>query len=285
LDAPFHELPAAAAMIPVRPGGEILLMLRDDRPDLPNANRWSTIGGAAEAGETPADAARRESEEEVGRAPGELLPLGTIDGRRFRSHLFATNADWTLDELILGEGQMLDWLTPAQVHALPLAMGIGPAIIAFLTSGLYDELAAGQAQSLPIGLPRFPQSLPRELGLRSGQLIAVAGASAALVRRLHEVLDGGRITASPSETERPDVVLWWPRSAPDPAALPAWRGKLAPGGAIWCIPGEGTPPLDQRVHDLLAGARALGLALTGQLILPTGERALRLSIPHPYARD
>src|SRR6266508_2926722 len=64
-DRPHPVLRHAAGVIPVRPGGAILLMLRDDRPDIGSPNRWSTLGGHLEAGETPLQAARREVEEEV----------------------------------------------------------------------------------------------------------------------------------------------------------------------------------------------------------------------------
>jgi len=251
--------------------------LRDDRPDLPGANCWSTIGGAVERGETPEQAAHREAEEEIGRSPEKLIPIGTFDGSRFRSHLFATSAVWPLDDLIVGERQGVDWLSPAAVRAAPLAKGIGPAVTEFLGSATYRALAAGGPPGPAIALPPFLPSFALELGLRPGQLVAVQGATAAFVRRLWDVLDGARVTASMADAERADLVLWWPRADIDKEALATWRRRLATGGAIWCVTGRDAPEMDPRARRLLLAARGLGLVEAGMLVLPTGERALRLA--------
>lgn len=272
-------LPPAAALIPVRPGGQILLMLRDDRPDLPHANCWSTIGGAVEVGESPAEAAYRESEEELGRRPAELVPLGTVDGARFRSFLFATRVSWSLDDLILGEGQGVDWLSREAALTAPLAAGAPRGLTAFLNSRTYRELSSGVPDAAPIALPPMPASLCRELGLKAGQLLALQGATAAFVRRLWDILDGVRVTASPAPGERPDAIFWWPRSDPDPRTLASWRDRAAPGGTIWVMPAEGTAEADATVLRLCFAARTLGLIQTGVLVLPTGERALRFGVP------
>ena len=267
-------LPLAAALIPVRPGGQILLQLRDNRPDLPAANCWSTVGGAVEAGETPEQAVCRETEEEIGCRPTRLIHLGAIDGRRFRSHLFATRAAWALDDLILGEGQGVDWFDPERISALPLANGIGAAIVDFLGSPVYRALAAGGPPAgEALRMPPLPARLARELGLRGGQLIAVEGASAAFVRRLWDLLDGARVTASLAAYEQADTVLWWPRGPVDAAALAAWRGRLKPGGALWYVGG------DFANVQLAAGGRVLGLEADGAVAFPMGERAI------PFARS
>lgn len=52
-------------MLPVRPDGKVLLLHGWD-PLEPQTTYWFTIGGGVEAGETVADAARRELLEEVG---------------------------------------------------------------------------------------------------------------------------------------------------------------------------------------------------------------------------
>jgi 8-oxo-dGTP diphosphatase len=268
-----RALPLAAALIPVRPGGQILLQLRDDRPGLPGANRWSTIGGAVENGETPEEAACREAEEEIGQSPGELVPVGTIDGTRFRSHCFATRASWALDDLIAGEGQGVDWLTPEMVRTVPLAKGVEAAVLEFLDSSTYRKLAAGSPAAPPIALPPLQPAFARELGLRPGRLVAAAGASAAFIRRLWDVLGGARVTTSMGEDEQADVVLWWPRATFGADALAGWRSRLAPGGALWCV----APAAAADGGDKLAAvAKGLGLMAAAELVLPSGERALRL---------
>jgi 8-oxo-dGTP pyrophosphatase MutT (NUDIX family) len=54
-----------ARVLPVRPDGKVLLLHGWD-PLKPQTTYWFTIGGGVEAGETVADAARRELLEEVG---------------------------------------------------------------------------------------------------------------------------------------------------------------------------------------------------------------------------
>ena len=56
----------SAHVLFVNPSGQVLLRLRDDRPDLPYPGLWDLLGGAVEAGETLAEAAVREVQEEIG---------------------------------------------------------------------------------------------------------------------------------------------------------------------------------------------------------------------------
>lgn len=44
--------------------GAVLMMLRDDVPNIPFPNMWDLIGGAREEGETPFECLSRETEEE-----------------------------------------------------------------------------------------------------------------------------------------------------------------------------------------------------------------------------
>jgi 8-oxo-dGTP diphosphatase len=55
-----------AAIILENDKGEILLYLRDNKPDIPFPNHWDLIGGHVEEGETPEEALLREVKEELG---------------------------------------------------------------------------------------------------------------------------------------------------------------------------------------------------------------------------
>jgi 8-oxo-dGTP diphosphatase len=54
-----------AAIILENDKGEILLYLRDNKPDIPFPNHWDLIGGHVEEGETPEEALLREVKEEL----------------------------------------------------------------------------------------------------------------------------------------------------------------------------------------------------------------------------
>jgi 8-oxo-dGTP pyrophosphatase MutT (NUDIX family) len=45
---------------------KILFQLRDNKPDIPNPNKWGIFGGGIEKNETPKQAAIRELKEELG---------------------------------------------------------------------------------------------------------------------------------------------------------------------------------------------------------------------------
>lgn len=45
--------------------GQILLQLRDNKPNIPFPNQWVTLGGSVEDGETPKEAMKRELKEEI----------------------------------------------------------------------------------------------------------------------------------------------------------------------------------------------------------------------------
>lgn len=56
----------AASALLINKAGQVLLQLRDDKPDLPFAGMWTFFGGAVEEGETHEQAVHREVQEELG---------------------------------------------------------------------------------------------------------------------------------------------------------------------------------------------------------------------------
>jgi len=103
---------------------KLLMLLRDDKPDLFSPNCWGIIGGNIEAGEEVLTALKREIKEEVNLILDNFTFLGKLEkpngGTR---HVFAI---WVTDEDIkdmhLGnEGQELKFFTFEELPELKLA--------------------------------------------------------------------------------------------------------------------------------------------------------------------
>jgi 8-oxo-dGTP pyrophosphatase MutT (NUDIX family) len=93
--------------------GQVLMQLRDDKEGIAFPGKWGFFGGAVEPGESPEDAARRELAEEIGYHTDRLTPLGStvIPEVEVLSHAFACSLEVELDELVLGEGMDMAWIS------------------------------------------------------------------------------------------------------------------------------------------------------------------------------
>src|SRR5690606_42050685 len=98
--------------------GEVLLQLRDDKPDLPYANYWTPFGGSVEPGEAPVAAVERELLEELDvRARLTLwnihaCPVRSIPGNLISMHyIFYVLLEQSADTLTIRNGQAMPWIT------------------------------------------------------------------------------------------------------------------------------------------------------------------------------
>ncbi len=120
---PVPDLSHDGAMVIIVNGaGEVLLMLRDDRPDVVHAGQWSIVGGRIEPGETATAAVVREVQEEIGAAiePRYLGDAVDADGRGDVIAIFVAALDEPVSRLRLGEGQEIRFFPPPELDALDI---------------------------------------------------------------------------------------------------------------------------------------------------------------------
>lgn len=108
--------------------GEVLIQLRENKPSIEFANCWTLPGGRVETDETPYQAAIRELREETGLE----LPLvpWKVYQRRHQSrhflieqHVYAGRTNTSIEQLTLGEGVALRYITLDEITSLPIAYG------------------------------------------------------------------------------------------------------------------------------------------------------------------
>jgi 8-oxo-dGDP phosphatase len=112
---------AAAGTVAVDPDRGVLALWR--HRFITDTWGWEIPAGRLEAGETPEQAARRETEEETGWRPGPLRRLGSYAPSNGSSdqifHLFvADGATHVGDPTDVGESERVDWLAPDEVRGL-----------------------------------------------------------------------------------------------------------------------------------------------------------------------
>ncbi|HEV2458454.1 MAG TPA: P1 family peptidase [Ktedonobacterales bacterium] len=147
--------------------GCVLLQHRDaDAPTAPN--QWGLLGGGIEADEEPEAAARREVQEESGLAMEGplalwwhgLLPSTSVPGGFSEWYVYCAPTDARQEDVVVGEGQAIAFVAPAQALALDLSRSARDLVPRFLASAAYRRL-----RGIASPRPRL-----RELGIRIGRL-------------------------------------------------------------------------------------------------------------------
>jgi 8-oxo-dGTP diphosphatase len=132
--------PKAVAIILVNKHNEVLLQLRDNDPNISFPNSWTLPGGVVESHETPEQAAHRELDEETGlhlKLSHWKVYTRKPQNRQFliEQHIYVGITDQTIDAMILGEGQALQFFRQDELSSLSIAFEFDRLLDEFFDQG------------------------------------------------------------------------------------------------------------------------------------------------------
>ncbi|MEI7694558.1 MAG: NUDIX hydrolase [Chlorobium sp.] len=113
---------------------QVLLFLRDNIPAIPYPGLWDLPGGHLEENESAEECIVREmfEEMEINVKGCSLFRIYEFSDRR--EYLFMLQEDFKPDEIVLHEGQMIQWFTESEAEALELAYGIRKVLADYFVS-------------------------------------------------------------------------------------------------------------------------------------------------------
>jgi len=123
-----------AGIILLNRNNEVLLLLRDDKPEIPFPNMWDIPGGKVEENETPENGIRREMNEEL-----ELMSLGVINlfkiitSEEITDYIYWKKIDLNPAEINLKEGQRIEYFNLEKIKKTKLAFNYNDVIEDFYT--------------------------------------------------------------------------------------------------------------------------------------------------------
>lgn len=121
-----------AGIIIINSNNKILLLLRDDVPNIPFPNKWDIPGGRIEEGETPDIAVRREMKEELGVDNLNEMNLFKIyKSENLTDFIFWKRLDLNTDEITLNEGQKIQYFSLDEIRKMKLAFNYNQVIEEF----------------------------------------------------------------------------------------------------------------------------------------------------------
>jgi 8-oxo-dGTP diphosphatase len=138
---PIRRITTVSALL-ANAEGRVLAQLRDDKPGLPFANCWSTLGGRVEDGETPESAMQRELIEEIEICPP--LRFWRVFEVSYEAHgvpmvsevhVFTGRLDLDPAQIRLHEGQRVAYLGMEDIDRLPFAYRLDLLFRAYFAEG------------------------------------------------------------------------------------------------------------------------------------------------------
>jgi 8-oxo-dGTP diphosphatase len=126
--------PAGSGILFVNSASEVLLLLRDDKPNIPFPNCWDIPGGMVEPGETPEQCVVREMREEIGVEVPTPNLFRVYQYPERVDHVFWLRRDLNIADIQLTEGQRLKWFSKNEIQDAPaevFAFGFKRVILDF----------------------------------------------------------------------------------------------------------------------------------------------------------
>ncbi len=130
---------ASVGVLFVNSKGELLLHLRDDKPEIANPNLWGFIAGRLESGETVEEALLREVQEEIGVQLREHTFYSTVEEATGPLDVYSAPLETEAEQLELTEGQRIAFFTPESAFELRLAPVLAELLPGFLASDVYER--------------------------------------------------------------------------------------------------------------------------------------------------
>jgi 8-oxo-dGTP diphosphatase len=107
---------------------QVLLLLRDDKPDIPYPNMWDVPGGHVDNGETPEECIVREMKEEMDLDLEDFQLLSVMEFTDRVEYTFWKKANLNIQSITLHEGQKLKWFTESEARNTKLAYGFNEIV-------------------------------------------------------------------------------------------------------------------------------------------------------------
>lgn len=126
-----------AAIILTNKKGQILLYLRDNKPNIPFPRHWDLFGGYIEEGETPEEALVREVKEELAYNLKEYKFFKKYECLEGDAHpnikyVYVGKVDKPIEELTLQEGEKLQFFSREEIPKVKFANILKKIVIDYI---------------------------------------------------------------------------------------------------------------------------------------------------------